>query len=60
MDPLRSQTGKTREEIVERMIEVFQRRHGGVMGEVTEGEWDAAERLVEQKFSTEEWLRRVP
>ncbi len=60
VDPLKSQTGKTREEIVERMIEVFQRRHGGVMGEVTEGEWDAAERLVEQKFSSEEWLRRVP
>ena len=60
VDPLRSQTGLSRAEIVERMIEIFQRRHGGVMGEVTEGEWDAAERLVEQKFSTEEWLRRVP
>lgn len=60
VDPLRSQTGLTREEIIERMIEVFTRRHGGVMGEVTEGEWDAAERLVEKKFSTEEWLRRVP
>ena len=60
VDPLRSQTGLAREEIIERMIEVFQRRHGGTVGEVTEGEWDAAERLVEQKFSTEEWLRRVP
>ncbi len=60
VDPLRSQTGLTRPEVVERMIEVFQRRHGGVMSEVTEGEWDAAERLVEQKFNTEEWLRRVP
>ncbi|MFC5337049.1 lipoyl protein ligase domain-containing protein [Leucobacter denitrificans] len=60
VDPLKSQTGLPRAEIVKRMIEVFQRRHGGVMGEVTEGEWDAAERLVEQKFNTEEWLRRVP
>lgn len=60
VDPLRSQTGLTREEIIERMIEVFTRRHGGVKGEVTEGEWDAAERLVEKKFKTEEWLRRVP
>ncbi|MGO3147655.1 MAG: lipoate--protein ligase family protein [Leucobacter sp.] len=60
VDPLRSQTGLSREEIVERMIEVFQRRNGGVMSEVTEGEWDAAERLVEKKFNTEEWLRRVP
>ncbi|QIM17296.1 lipoate--protein ligase family protein [Leucobacter insecticola] len=60
VDPLRSQTGLPREEIIEKMIEVFQQRHGGVMGEVTEGEWDAAERLVSQKFSTEEWIRRVP
>lgn len=60
VDPLRSQTGLPREEIIEKMIEVFQRRHGGVMGEVTEGEWDAAEKLVEKKFLTEEWLRRVP
>lgn len=60
VDPLRSQTGLTREQIIERMVEVFQQRHGGVAGEVTEGEWVAAERLVERKFSTEEWIRRVP
>lgn len=60
VDPLRSQTGLTREAIIEKMIEVFQQRHGGTPGEVTEGEWDAAELLVEQKFSTEEWIRRVP
>jgi len=60
VDPLRSQTGLTREEIIEKMIEVFQRRHGGIMGEVTDGEWDAAERLVEQKFDTDEWIHRVP
>ena len=60
VDPLRSQTGLTREAIIEKMIEVFVQRHGAVRGEVTEGEWDAAERLVEQKFLTEEWIRRVP
>ncbi|WP_427869930.1 lipoate--protein ligase family protein [Leucobacter luti] len=60
VDPLRSQTGLTREAIVERMVEVFKRRHGGTDGEVTEGEWDAAERLVEEKFKTEAWIRRVP
>ena len=60
VDPLRSQTGLAREEIIEKMIEVFKRRHGGTEGEVTEGEWDAAERLVEQKFTTEAWIRRVP
>lgn len=60
VDPLRSQTGLTREAIIEKMIEVFKRRHGGTDGEVTEGEWDAAELLVAQKFNTEAWLRRVP
>lgn len=60
VDPLRSQTGLTREAIIAKMIEVFKQRHGGTDGEVTEGEWDAAELLVEQKFSTEEWIRRVP
>ena len=60
VDPLRSQTGLSREAIIEKMIAVFMQRHGGVMGEVTEGEWDAAELLVEQKFATEEWVRRVP
>ena len=60
VDPLRSQTGLSREDIIAKMIEVFRARHGGVMGEVTETEYDAAERLVERKFSTEEWIRRVP
>ncbi len=60
VDPLRSQTGLTREEIIEKMIAVFQQRHGGTVGEVTEGEYDAAERLVTEKFLTEEWIRRVP
>ena len=60
VDPLRSQTGLAREAIIERMLEVFVQRHGGTRGEVTEGEWDAAERLVKEKFTTEEWIRRVP
>ena len=60
VDPLRTQTGLARAEIIERMLDVFVRRHGGTRGTVTEGEYDAAERLVEKKFATEEWLRRVP
>lgn len=60
VDPLRTQTGLAREEIIEKMVDVFRQRHGGEMGRVTDGEWDAAERLVEQKFATEEWIYRVP
>ena len=60
VDPLRSQTGLAREDIVEKLIEVFKQRHGATMGEITDGEWAAAEQLVEKKFDTIEWLRRVP
>ncbi|MGK0722403.1 lipoate--protein ligase family protein [Leucobacter sp. W1478] len=60
VDPLRTQTGLPRAEIIDKMVDTFVRRHGGTHGEVTEGEYDAAERLVEKKFATEEWLRRVP
>ena len=60
VDPLRSQTGETREAIIERLIQTFTQRHGGTMGSVTDAEYAAAERLVTEKFLTEQWLRRVP
>jgi lipoate---protein ligase len=60
VDPLRSQTGLSREEITQRMTETFVARHGGVSGVVSEGEFLAAERLVAEKFTTTEWLNRVP
>jgi lipoate-protein ligase A len=60
VDPLRSQTGLSREEIIQRMTETFVARHGGVSGVVSEGEFLAAERLVAEKFTTTEWLNRVP
>ncbi|MBO1902662.1 lipoate--protein ligase family protein [Leucobacter weissii] len=60
VDPLRSQTGLSRERITERLVETFVQRHGGTPGEVAEAEYAEAERLVAEKFSTEEWIRRVP
>ncbi|WP_167143029.1 lipoyl protein ligase domain-containing protein [Canibacter zhoujuaniae] len=60
VDPLRSQTGLSREAIVEHLIDVFKRRHGGEMGSVTAAEMKRAEQLVAEKFSTKEWLSRVP
>jgi lipoate-protein ligase A len=60
VDPLRSQTGLSREEIIQRMTETFVARHGGVSGVVSDGEFLAAERLVAEKFTTTEWLNRVP
>lgn len=60
VDPLRSQTGLSRESIIARMLETFTGRYGGVADAVTAEEYAAAERLVAEKFSTEKWIRRVP
>lgn len=60
VDPLRSQTGLPREEIIRRMRETFVALHGGTAGQITPGEWAAAETLAAEKFSSEAWLRHVP
>ena len=60
VDPLRSQTGVSRAEIIERMIETFRAQHGLTEGEITPAEYAAAEKLVVEKFDTDEWLYRVP
>lgn len=60
VDPLRRQTGLTRDAIIERFIETFTRLYGAEPGHITDEEYAEAEALVESKFSTEAWLRRVP
>jgi lipoate-protein ligase A len=60
VDPLRSQTGLTREEIIERFIATFRSLTDAETGTVTADEYAAAEALVESKFATEAWLHRVP
>jgi lipoate-protein ligase A len=60
VDPLRSQTGLTRPEIIERMVATFRAQHGLTDGELTAAEIARAEQLVVEKFGTEEWLQRVP
>lgn len=60
VDPLRSQTGLSREEIIERMKETFAGLYGATPGELSEAEYAAAEELVASKFGTEAWLQRVP
>jgi lipoate-protein ligase A len=60
VDPLRSQTGKTRDEIIERMVHTFRAQHGLVEGVITTEEFAQAEQLVADKFGTDEWLYRVP
>jgi len=60
VDPIRSQTGMTRDAIIEAFIESFRARTGALDGVITESEYADAEALVESKFSTGEWLHRVP
>jgi lipoate-protein ligase A len=60
VDPLRSQTGLSREEIIGRMEETFTRLYGSTKGDITAEELARAEQLVVEKFGTEEWLQRVP
>jgi lipoate-protein ligase A len=60
VDPLRSQTGLSRAEIIERMESTFTGLYGATPGDVTPEELAKARQLVKEKFGTEDWLYRVP
>ncbi len=60
VDPLRRQTGLSREAVIGRMIASFRNRYGLSEGRLTAEELTRAEELVESKFGTEEWTARVP
>lgn len=60
VDPLRSQTGLERSEIIEQMIGTFTGLYGLTPSDITADELEQAEQLVTEKFGTEAWLRRVP
>ena len=60
VDPLRSQTGLSRAEIIARMEQTFTGMYGSTPGQLTADEIAKAEKLVAEKFSTSEWLHRVP
>ena len=60
VDPLRSQTGMPREQIITRMKETFAKLYGAVEGHITAEEYAEAEALVRDKFATDAWLHRIP
>lgn len=60
VDPLRSQTGMTREAIIEAFKDHFRARYTTEGSVVTDKEMARAQELVATKFESEEWLRRVP
>lgn len=60
VDPLRSQTGMARAEVIEAFKNHFRSVYDAVDGAVTPDERVRAERLVTEKFGTPEWTSRVP
>lgn len=60
VDPLRSQTGMPRADVIEAFKNHFRSRYDAVDGAVTEQERARADELVETKFGTPEWTARVP
>jgi len=60
VDPLRSQTGMERAEILDTMVATFRGLYGLTPSKLTADELARAEQLVTEKFGTEEWLQRVP
>lgn len=60
VDPLRSQTGMPRQEIMEVFAETFRQRYGARTAQIRPQELERAEQLVGEKFGAEEWTARVP
>lgn len=60
VDPMRSQTGMTREAIIDSFLAYFEKQYRCVERDYTQDELDEAAELVHTKFSTEQWVKRVP
>ncbi|NYI40886.1 lipoate--protein ligase family protein [Demequina lutea] len=60
VDPLRSQTGMTRDAIIESFLGHFESRYATVPGAVRADELAKAEALAVEKFATDAWINLVP
>ncbi|WP_394160684.1 lipoyl protein ligase domain-containing protein [Galactobacter valiniphilus] len=60
VDPLKRQTGRSREQILETLTEVFTQRYGATPATLDAATLAEAEALAESKFDTPEWTARVP
>src|SRR5690554_805912 len=60
VDPVRSQTGMAREDVIEAFKAHFRGRYATVDGAITDAERARATELAESKFSSPEWTARVP
>jgi lipoate---protein ligase len=60
VDPVRSQTGLPREQVIDAFIAHFRSRYRIVDGDLRPEELERAQQLVEEKFGNPEWTARVP
>lgn len=60
VDPMRSQTGLSRGEIISRFKDSFTERYQATTGHLTEEDLRVADRLVQKKFSDPAWIHRIP
>ncbi|MDO5739295.1 MAG: lipoate--protein ligase family protein [Ornithinimicrobium sp.] len=60
VDPMRSQTGLPRAQIIDSFMKHFEGKYATARRDYTEAELAAAQSLVESKFSRPEWTHRVP
>lgn len=60
VDPLRSQTGMARDQIIDAFLSHFAATHDTVQGSIAQAEVEEANALVESRFATPEWIGLVP
>ncbi|WP_402468880.1 lipoate--protein ligase family protein [Isoptericola aurantiacus] len=60
VDPLRSQTGMAREDVIDSFARYFADHHRTKDSALLPEELERAEHLVRTKFDTEAWIHRVP
>lgn len=60
VDPMRSQTGMSREAIIDVFLDHFRTKYSASDGEITEADIETARQRAAEKFSTPEWTRRIP
>ncbi|WP_182357189.1 lipoate--protein ligase family protein [Tomitella gaofuii] len=60
VDPMRSQTGMARADIIDAFAAHFRAHYATRDADYTEAELARARELVDSKFSSREWTRRVP
>ncbi|VEI13986.1 lipoate--protein ligase family protein [Trueperella bialowiezensis] len=60
VDPMRSQTGMAREDIIDSFLETFAERYDTRESDFTDDELRQAEELMRTKFTTDKWTHKVP